>query len=112
MINKLSYEKQVIIMAQSSMRLAVDIAISLNKQIDFKFIQDTANNIMKIETALANLNIEPLKEVNTNSRKKDIEKNKKSIKNKETLLVFWKQLTEDEQVEYAEFYNKSYKEYA
>lgn len=105
-------EKQIIIMAQSSMRLAVDVAISLNQQTDMKFIQDTANNFMQIETALAGINIEPLKELTKNSRKSDLIDLKRKVKDKNTLQEFWKQLTEDEQTEYRTFYNSQLKKYA
>lgn len=113
-IINISHEKQIIIMAQSSMRLAVDLAISLNKQEDLKYIENTANSLIEMEVKLAQRNIKELKEVGTNSRKEDVKNLKAGVVDKASLTAFWNSLTEQEQTEKfnLNFYKSTLKKYA
>jgi hypothetical protein len=95
-----SHEKQSLIMAQSSTRLAVEIAINEGKAIDFKFIGQTAHELFKIETALAGFHIEKIKEISRDSRSKTIEAQIKKVKTKDDVHKLNASLSADEQIEY------------
>lgn len=96
----ISHEKQSLIMAQSSTRLAVEIAISINKPTDFTFIKKTAHELFKIETGLAGFHIEKIKELSKDSREKTIEEMLKNVKSVNDVHQINTSLTTDEQIKY------------
>ena len=96
----ISHEKQSLIMAQSSTRLAVEIAISLNKPTDFTFIKKTAHELFKIETGLAGFHIEKIKELSKDSRQKTIEEMLENAKVKSDVHTIHQSLSTDEQIVY------------
>lgn len=97
MIN-ISHEKQSLIMAQSSTRLAVEIAINLSKSTDFEFIKKTAHELFKIETSLAGYHIEKIKEISRDSREKSIDEMIKKAKTKNDVMQINSSLSTDEQI--------------
>lgn len=107
---EISYEKQMIIMAQSATRLAVDIALTVGKQEDFKYIGNTAHELLKIEAKLASIHMDNIKDVSKTSRKKEITELINSCTNKSEIFAINDKLSLEEQIQYKKMLEKKLKE--
>lgn len=103
--------KQITIMAQSSMRLATDLAIAdkIVLSESLKELYDVAERIMEIELALVNKHLGNYKDIQSDSRKGDIKKAFSLAKTADDLTKLWYDLSEDEQIEFQPFYNRALK---
>lgn len=107
----MSFEKQSLIMAQSATRLAVEIAISCNKQEEKEFIKEYANYIYSLEMELASSNIETIKDISRESRETTIENMISNIKDKNDIFKINEFLTVEEQIKYKEVLKKYLNKY-
>lgn len=99
--------KQIVIMAQSATRLAVENTPLLeNGDMDFKTIGNNAHKLMEVELKLAGHHIESLKIVAEFSRQKDVKKIIASIKDEKTFNEAWNSLSEEEQLKLQEKFNE------
>lgn len=91
--------KQAVIVAQSSTRLAVEVAISQG-DVSKEYIKAKAEEIYAINLHLLDSNIGKYKEIQEEDRKEDLVKIIKSIKDINGWYDAWNSFTEEEQIKY------------
>lgn len=101
-------------MAQSSMRLAVELAIAGKVEIgtDLKELGNIAHRLMDMEVRLVDQHLERYKSLQQEGRRKDIDKAFAKAKTQEDISKVWNSLSEDEQVEYQAIFQKTLKKIA